>query len=62
MKTQQSSQVWTSWYAWFPVMPRDGGLFWLECIWRRKMPSGKWEYRSFRSDLEKEQEAARREI
>jgi hypothetical protein len=53
---------WQGWYAWFPVLPVDDGIFWLEPVWRRKTVKGLWEYRSLRPELMKEIEAAGREI
>jgi hypothetical protein len=59
----REEHLWREWYAWFPVKPVDDGLFWLETAWRRRNPqSGQWEYKSFRSAQEKDEEAARREI
>lgn len=59
----REEHLWQEWYAWFPVKPVDDGLFWLEMVWRRRKPqSGQWEYKSFRSAQEKDEEAARREI
>ncbi|WP_083872909.1 hypothetical protein [Agrobacterium albertimagni] len=55
--------LWREWYAWFPIMPVDDHLFWLEQVWRRRNPqTGRWEYRSFRSDREKEIEDSDRPI
>ncbi|EHJ95465.1 hypothetical protein [Agrobacterium tumefaciens] len=55
--------LWHEWYAWFLVKLKDDHLFWLERVWRRRNPqSGWWEYRSFRSDREKEIEDANRQI
>lgn len=55
--------LWREWYAWFPVKPMDDHLFWLENVWRRRnLQSARWEYRSFRSEQEKEIEDANRPI
>ena len=55
--------LWREWYAWFPVFPIDDHVFWLEEVWRRRNPqTERWEYRSFRSDREKEIEDANRPI
>jgi hypothetical protein len=56
--------LWRAWYAWFPVKPADDdGLFWMETVWRRNDPkTGRREYKSFRSDKEKSEELAKREI
>lgn len=60
----REEHLWRQWHAWFPVRPTDeGGLFWLESVWRRRNPqTGRWEYKSFRSNQEKDDEAVRREI
>lgn len=59
----RQEHLWRDWYAWFPVKPFDDGLFWLEIVWRRRNPqTGRWEYKSFRTAREKDEEAARREI
>ncbi|MCJ8240675.1 hypothetical protein MKJ03_20265 (plasmid) [Rhizobium sp. SSM4.3] len=58
----QRDNLWREWYAWFPVKPIDENqLFWLETIWRRIDPeTSGWIYKSFRSDLQRETEAAMR--
>ncbi|MGH7006610.1 MAG: hypothetical protein ACREIP_21905 [Alphaproteobacteria bacterium] len=49
--------IWHGHYAWLPVLPRDeAGPFWLETLWRRRSRTGRWEYRSFRSENEKNRE------
>lgn len=59
----REEHLWREWYAWFPVMPIDDRIFWLEDLWRRRNPrTGLWEYKSFRSNQEKDEEAARQEI
>lgn len=55
--------LWREWYPWYPVIPIDDHVFWLEVVWRRRNPQmGRWEYRSFRSDFDKQIEASRQEI
>lgn len=62
MQMRLPQQRWQGWYAWFPVLPADDGLFWLERVWRKKSLDGRWEYRSLRSEREREIESADREI
>lgn len=62
MQMRFPQQRWEDWYAWFPVFQLDDGLVWLEWVWRRQAENGLWEYRSLRSELQREIEAARREI
>lgn len=62
MEMQTPQQEWRGWYAWFPVLPVDDGIFWLEPVWRRRTLDGAWEYRSLRPETAKQIEAAGREI
>ncbi|GAU85887.1 hypothetical protein [Bosea sp. BIWAKO-01] len=54
--------IWSGWYAWRPVFPSDdAGPFWLEALWHRRHPvTGRWEYRTFRSEAEKLRETSER--
>lgn len=54
--------LWTQWYAWRPVFPIDDrGPFWLEVIWRRRQPAtGRYEYRTFRTEEAKQVEMSAR--
>jgi hypothetical protein len=44
----QAGKIWSEWYAWYPVLPIDDTMFWLETVYRRESPDGFWQYRSFR--------------
>ena len=46
-------RVWLHWYAWYPVLPANDTLSWLEIVFRRKATTGGWEYRSTRSERER---------
>ena len=46
--------VWSMWYAWYPVLPVDDSVHWLEIVYRREAPTGRWEYRSFRPHHEQQ--------
>lgn len=48
-----SKGIWLHWYAWYPVLPADDTLCWLEIVFRRKAATGRWEYRSTRSERER---------
>lgn len=54
-----SHRLWTEGFIWWPVWPTDERrFFWLETVWRRRhATTGRWEYRSFRTEAEKEREA-----
>lgn len=49
------------WFAWYPVWPEDErGIFWLEPVWIRYSPAnGKWSYRSFRTEKQKQEQLER---
>nr|WP_105403742.1 hypothetical protein [Neorhizobium sp. T7_12] len=37
--------AWSHWYAWYPVLPVDDSIHWLEAVYRRKDEAGRWVYR-----------------
>lgn len=47
-----AESLWHTCYAYWPVLPIDErGPFWLEPLWCRRNPeTGRWQYRSFRSE------------
>lgn len=53
MDRRPSRRNWLHWYAWYPVLPANDTLCWLEIVFRRKAATGRWEYRSTRSDRER---------
>ncbi|CAN7704392.1 hypothetical protein LJR239_005793 [Neorhizobium tomejilense] len=46
--------AWSHWYAWYPVLPVDDSIHWLEAVYRRKDEAGRWVYRSFRPKHEQQ--------
>ncbi len=54
MHRREPNSIWLDWYAWHPVWPQDDTVFWLETVLRRETPDGHWEYRSFRSELDRQ--------
>lgn len=59
----KQDNIWRKWYAWHPVWPLDDHVFWLETVWRWRSPAtGRWVYKSFRSELEKDLEDSSRAI
>lgn len=62
-RERDSGSPWQRYYAWHPVFPQDEGrIFWLETVWRRRKPNGRWHYRSFRTEAERLAELVSREI
>ena len=55
---------WQLWYAWFPVLPCDDSLHWLEYVLRQSKPGlWRWRYRSLQTERDKVlNEAARCEV
>ncbi|MBY3237013.1 hypothetical protein HFO17_21125 [Rhizobium laguerreae] len=55
MESDPAGKIWSEWYAWHPVLPIDDTVFWLETVYRRESPEGRWQYRSFRPEVERRQ-------
>lgn len=50
---------WAPWFAWYPVLLKDGRMVWLETVERKHNGTDDyfgtpWEYRSIRSARERE--------
>ncbi|QND54767.1 hypothetical protein HB779_22945 (plasmid) [Phyllobacterium sp. 628] len=53
----KASQRWQSYYAWLPVWTCDDtGIFWLETVWRARDEHNKWQYKSRRTEDEKNED------